>query len=293
MKLNHRFARGTILALFPTLWGISVLNMAAKPSNWVSKRAIANGVEAELSYQKNARTPKYQSVRLKIWQGGQVVFNEAVSRQQNSDQPLLEQSPDSLKVQDLDNDRHPEIIADFYTGGAHCCYYSLIYRFDPNQHTYTPTQHNWGNGFYRLSDSNYDGVMEFEGQDDRFSGRFTSFSGSAQPMQIWRFQQGRMLDVTRQFPRLVEASATRNLLLMQKTGQAQIEPKGAIAAFLADKHSQNQGEEGWQLIQQLYKGDDKEKFFEDLDKFLTATKYTNSPQSESHVPADAPAESES
>jgi hypothetical protein len=274
MRSRHlRFARIGILALFPTLWGISALNMAAQPSNWVTKQVISEGVQAELSYQRSSRSPKYRAVRLKILQAGRVVMDEVLPRQQNTDQPLLEQSLEGLQVKDLDGDRQPEVVVDLYTGGAHCCYYSLIYRFDGPKQSYTPTQHSWGNGFYRLADLNGDGVAEFESQDDRFAGRFASYIGSAYPVQIWRFEQGRMVDYTKLFPAQVEASATRNLLMMQKAGKTRVEAKGAIAAYLADKQSQGRGEEGWQLVQQLYQAEDKEKFLANVKKFLQDSGY--------------------
>jgi hypothetical protein len=278
-----------LLMLFPTLWGISAVNMATQPSNWVARRVagdgVAAGTQAELSYQRSSRSDpdrpnrerssQYRHVRLKIWRAGQVVLDDILPRQKSTDQPLLEQSLAGLQVKDLDNDRQPEVVVDFYTGGAHCCHYSLIYRFDPQKQTYTATQHNWGNGFYHLADLNGDGIVEFEGQDDRFVGRFASYAGSTFPTQIWRFEQGRMVDQTRSFPAQLEASATRNLLTMQQSVMTQGEAKGAIAAYLADKYSQGRGAEGWQLVQQLYIGPDRERFFAKLQQFLQTAGYVS------------------
>ena len=39
-------------------------------------------------------------------------------------------SPRPLTVRDLDGDGEPEVLVDLYTGGAHCCFYTVILRFD-------------------------------------------------------------------------------------------------------------------------------------------------------------------
>ncbi|WP_256874547.1 hypothetical protein [Nostoc sp. C057] len=49
--------------------------------------------------------------------------------------------------------------------------------------------------------------------------------------------------------------------------------KGFLAAYLADKYLLNQGQDGWQRVQQAYKKSDRTKFFADLRKFLRETGY--------------------
>jgi hypothetical protein len=280
--LDYRFARVGILALFPTLWGISVLNMAAQPAAWVTKQVNQGDIQVELTYPLAERAPKARrinhqpaasgAIRLKISQAGQPPLETIVPRQKPTDQPIV----NGIRIQDLDDDRQPEIIVDFYTGGSHCCYYSLIYHRTVASASYQPTQHNWGNGLYRLLDLSQEKTPVFSSQDDRFTGRFASTAAAGDPSQIWRFEQGRMVNVTRQFPFLLEQSATRNLMAIQTASHQQQNAKGAIAAYLADKHSQGKGTEGWQLIEQLYQADDKEKFFGDLKTFLIETGYGTS-----------------
>jgi hypothetical protein len=286
--LDYRFARVSILALFPTLWGISVLNMAAQPAAWVTKQVNAGDIQVELTYPLAERIPNARrindqpsksgtsgtsgAIRLKISQAGQPPLETIVPRQKPTDQPIV----NGIHIRDLDHDRQPEVIVDFYTGGSHCCYYSLIYHRSAASGTYQPTQHNWGNGLYRLVDLNQESKPVFSSQDDRFTGRFSSTAAAGDPSQIWRFEQGRMVNVTRQFPLLLEQSATRNLMAIQTASHQQQNAKGAIAAYLADKHSQGKGAEGWQLIEQLYQADDKEKFFGDLKTFLQETGYGTS-----------------
>lgn len=271
--LKHRLARYGLLATFPIVWTIAVLSMAAKPSPWVKKTVISGEVKAVLSYEKAAAAPRFRNVHLKIFQNGRRVFSEAIPRDQVDDQVLAEQAADAFQVRDLDNDGQPEVIVDMFTGGTHCCTYSQIYRFNPDIRTYTPTQHQWGNSFYQLVDLDQDGIPEFQSRDDRFSGKFTSYAASANPMQIWRYEAGQMVDRTRDYAQQVEQSATQHLVALQRVARNQGESKGVIAAYLADRYSLGQGDDSWPLIAQLYQGNDQQQFFDNVEQFLRKTGY--------------------
>lgn len=56
----------------------------------------------------------------------------------------------SVSVVDLDRDGEPEVLFDLYTGGAHCCLYTMFFRFAAG--TYVRHVHSWGNPGYRLRD---------------------------------------------------------------------------------------------------------------------------------------------
>ncbi|WP_193195233.1 hypothetical protein [Nostoc sp. MG11] len=49
--------------------------------------------------------------------------------------------------------------------------------------------------------------------------------------------------------------------------------KGFLAPYLANKYMLGQGQDGWQRVQQAYKGRDRTKYFADLRKFLRETGY--------------------
>src|SRR5207248_7223300 len=58
----------------------------------------------------------------------------------------------TITLRDLDGDGEPEILLDFWFGGAHCCYWTRIYRWDPRSRTYANTAHFRGNVGYRPED---------------------------------------------------------------------------------------------------------------------------------------------
>ncbi len=273
--LKHRLARISLLATVPIVWGVAVLSMAATPSPWVKKTAIAGNVKAVLSYERSSSAPRFRNVRLKIFQNGQRVYNEAIPRDQVDDQVLAEQADTAFQVRDLDQDGQPEIIVDLFTGGTHCCTYSQIYRFDPAIGNYQAIQHKWGNSFYQLVDFDQDGQPEFQSRDDRFTGKFTSFAASANPLQIWRFEQGQMVDRTKAYGLQVEASASQHLLALQRVSGRPSDAKGVIAAYMADRYSLNQGDDSWKLMKTLYQGDDQQRFLAEVEQFLQQTGYRN------------------
>ncbi|MFM2430966.1 MAG: hypothetical protein RLZZ511_2179 [Cyanobacteriota bacterium] len=273
--LKHRRTRISLLVAFPIVWAIAVLGMAAKPSPWVKKIAVNGTVKAVLSYEKSQSSPRFRNVRLKVLHQGQRVFNESIVRDRLVDQVLADQGEGAFQVRDLDRDGQPEILVDLFTGGTHCCTYTQIYKFDPKANTYQATSHKWGNSFYQLVDLNQDGMLEFQSRDDRFTGKFTTYAASANPVQIWRFEAGRMVDRTRDYQTQVEASATQHLLAMQRVMDSPQDAKGVVAAYMADRYSLNQASDSWKLMEQLYQGGDRQEFFAEVERFLKQTGYAN------------------
>ena len=145
--------------------------------------------------------------------------------------------PQVLRVRDLDGDGEPEIVVDLYTRGAHCCLYSLFYRYDAAAVAYVLVRHVWGNPGYRVRDLDGDGVPELRSADDRFAYEFTSYAGSGLPVQIWRFDAAGLVDVTAAFPRVVRADASSwwRLYARERSHESS-DVRGIFAAWLADKY---------------------------------------------------------
>jgi hypothetical protein len=178
-----------------------------------------------------------------------------------------------LPILDLDGNKEPEVIADFFTGGAHCCTYSLIYRYDSKFQQYKRIRQEWGNGAYRLQDLDKDGLPEFNSRDDRFAYAFTAYAASGYPLQIWQYRQGKMIDVTRRYPKLIFNHASELWQTYTQLRQQGDDGKGFLAAYLADKYLLGQGQDGWQRVQQAYKKSDRAQYFAQLRKFLRESGY--------------------
>jgi hypothetical protein len=261
-------------------------NSQVKP--FTAQRSAGN-ITAELSVdliQEPERFTQYKNTRIKITRQGKTVFDQAIA-DHSTTQDLNEQwvavalesrdTSEEMILRDLDGDQEPELMVNFYSGGAHCCTSSAIYHYTPQTNTYTPMVHGWGNaGGPNLKDVNQDGKLELISRDDRFAYAFGSYAGSGYPLQIWNYRNGSMLDVTQQYRQLVynDAYFWWQTFQERKREQDTVEyGKGPLAAYVADKYLIGEGKDGWERAQKMYSGKDKAEFFQNLRKFLQETGY--------------------
>ena len=142
-------------------------------------------------------------------------------------------------------------IVDLYTGGAHCCWFTLFLRWDGR--TYRSTQHLWGDPSYDLTDLDHDGRPELVSADDRFAYAFTSYAASALPIQIWRYDRGTLTDVTPSYPALVRKDAASLWTdYLQTRNQNGADERGLLAAWLADEYRLGLAKDGWGKIRAAY-----------------------------------------
>jgi hypothetical protein len=127
-------------------------------------------------------------------------------------------------------------------GGAHCCSWSRIYRYNASRHRYVPVEHFWGNGgFLKLGDLNGDRVPEFISVDDRFANDFDGYAGSVRPIQIWSYRRGGFRDVTRRFPNQIDADAKGIWRLYLKHRGKKSSVRGILPAWAADEYMLGRG----------------------------------------------------
>lgn len=138
-----------------------------------------------------------------------------------------------LTVRDLDGDGEPEVILDTYTGGAHCCAVSLVFRKVSSR--YVRSVAWWGNPGYRLADFDRDGRVELVTADDTFGYLFTSWASSGEPLLVFRYARGKLTAVTREFPKQIQADADQYWhAAQQQLRGTDGEPCGLLAAWAAD-----------------------------------------------------------
>ena len=157
----------------------------------------------------------------------------------------------SLQVADLDGDGEPEVLLDIYTGGAHCCVDTWIYRFTRTTYTGTPAQ--WGDVGYTLKDLDGDGVPELRSFDDHFAYAFTDFAESWFPPQIWQFRAGKLNGVTRNYPALIKSDVKRALRVYHGRARRTGDLRGVVAAYVADQYLLGHGSAGWKLVRSARK----------------------------------------
>jgi subtilisin-like proprotein convertase family protein len=213
-----------------------------------TQRAGARRTEAALSYRES--NDVYRGLRLRISRRGRTLFDAPPRRVHPcacpNDGPV---GGGAVRVRDLDRDGEPEVLVDFYSGGAHCCFYTDVYRYVARSRTYRPTVGYWGDLSPKLVDLGLDGRPEFRTGDDRFAYAFTAFAASAFPVRILRFDHGRFVDVTRRFPRFVRGDAAELYALYRsQLRSSAYDVRGILAAWLADRYSLGRGRAGWRVL---------------------------------------------
>lgn len=203
-----------------------------------SQSASSGRVSATLSYRE--QDFGYRDFRLKIRRAGRSLFDAAPGR------PIGQGwRPVELRVRDLDGDREPEVLADFYSGGAHCCTYSAIYRYVRGR--YVRRVFSWGNPGYGLTGLDRDARPEFVTEDDRFNYAFTAYAFSRAPIRILSYDRGRLREVTRRFPGSIARDAA-SALRDYRTLPAHSDARGILAAYVADEVLLGHAERGWSVV---------------------------------------------
>ena len=201
-----------------------------------SETASSGAVTATLTYDIGSYPLDATNVRIAITRAGATLLDTAVPDPCNSCAVVpagLSSGSSSLTIRDLDGDGEPEVLFDMYTGGAHCCSNTWIYRFTGSSYSGTPAI--WGDVGYTLADLDGNGVPELRSLDDRFAYAFTDYADSAFPPMIFSFKAGVLTDVTRNFPALVKKDAARQLRLYRKYRHSR-DVRGVVAAYVADKY---------------------------------------------------------
>jgi hypothetical protein len=189
----------------------AALASTAAAARHVVETASEGTVEAELSYDFKAPYT-FTHAHLTIKRDGKVLADEKLRPLTSYSEVVPARYFDhqkSVAIRNLDSDVEPEVVLDLYSGGAHCCWYSMVYRYDAATDAYLSARHIWGNATYRNADLDDDGLPEFLSRDDRFAYEFTDFADSSWPVQVLTYRPGRFVDVTRRFPALIRRDARR------------------------------------------------------------------------------------
>jgi hypothetical protein len=209
---------------------------AAATIRHVVETAVDGSVRADFTFDYDARDHRFTNPHLTISRSGSVLIDAAVPAPPDTEvQPARYFAhKKSVAVRDLDGGGEPEVVLDLYSGGAHCCWYTQVYRYAPSTDAYLMATRDWGNAGYRFVDVDHDGLPEFVSGDDRFAYIFTDFASSSFPPRIWNYRDGLFNDVTRRFPARIRRDAHRQWhWALAKPTRA--DNRGFLAAWTADR----------------------------------------------------------
>jgi hypothetical protein len=210
--------------------------------------------------------------RIEIVRAGATLVDEPVTvdvQGQRIDNPYpgpLRGYSHSVLVQDMDGDGEPEVLIDAYSGGAHCCERTRVYRFRRGDYGFTT--HQWGNQVYDLRDLDGDGRREFVSADDAFSYAFAAYAFSRWPILILESRGSRLVERTRDFPGAVrrDMRAQRHAYRVARRHHDVVGP--ALGAYAADLHHLGRHAEARRVVARaLRRGELRRRHTSDLGPF--------------------------
>lgn len=229
-----------VAVLAVVLGAVVASNAAAAPRPHV-ERAQAGTVQAVFSYSWDPASFRFSRQHIAISRDGTTRFSANLRRPPMSGGTANAQPAGffshkrSVSLTDLDGDGEPEVVLDLYWGGAHCCWYTQIYRYDATTQHYRPLVHVWGNVNYVLADLDHDGRQELVTRDDRFSYAFTDFADSRWPVRILGYRAGKLLVVTKSYPSEIRRDSASLWHEAMARGRTKATNQGIMAAWAADQ----------------------------------------------------------
>jgi hypothetical protein len=199
--------------------------------------ATKGGVRTQFSYDYSQTRFRFSHLHLKIDRAGAALLDSPVRPLHDAYdvQPGSFRAGKSVSVADLDGSGEPEVVLYLYWGGAHCCWYTQVYRYASATNSYSLSTHIWGNPAARSVDLGHDGRPEFVSGDDRFPYEFADFADSSWPVSIWAYRAGTFTNVTRRFPATIRADARRQWGAAFSRHNAGRTKRGVLAAWAADE----------------------------------------------------------
>jgi hypothetical protein len=262
------------------------------PATAPAKReeASAGGVTAVLTY-TCPKSAVCKDFKLKITRNGVQLVSDSLTPSSFKEAGIAPGRPvgKSVLVTDLDRDGEREVVVDLYSGGAHCCFYSLIYGYRTPPAGYDRTYHPWGDAGYTLRDIGHNGIKELSSGDYRFAYAFSSFAESRFPVQIWHYAGpgAKLKDVTRRFRRQVRRQARRLFRAVRGFRRQHLDIRGLLAAYQADNYNlgRKRAARGWRQLRALARkgrlkrprggtGPSGKRYLKSLHRFLRRLHYT-------------------
>jgi opacity protein-like surface antigen len=234
-----------------TIQCLAVLLALAAPATAAAATQTASGGGITATFSFTGHWPNYHHQRLMIERNGQQAYDAAVSSKlcgQLCAPGAIGQHATSVHVLDLESNGTPDVVLDLYSGGAHCCTLEQVFSYDEATNTYVKTEHDFGDPGDQIRQ--LDGRYLFFTADDSFAYAFTDYAASGLPLQILSFSGGSFHNVTRSYPKLIAADASRWLKAFDSmAGMHYSDSVGVAAAWSADEELLGHGTEVHQFLE--------------------------------------------
>jgi hypothetical protein len=177
----------------------------------------------------------------------------------------------SLTGADVTGEGHPDVIVEIFTGGAHCCFSTLVYDLGSTLTKVLETpQSNCGG---RFEDLDGDGVFEFVTCDDLFAYVYCAYAASPMVKVILQYEPGRgYVPASPRFAHLYAediAVHTRRAEGTEDFGDWDGTNKCAVLPLVLDYVYIGQADQAWATLNRLYDYPDRLLFWTEVVRAVT------------------------
>jgi hypothetical protein len=211
----------------------------AAPAVAATQAASNAGVSATLSYSYDKKSGVYTDMHLKIVRDGHQLLSQALKVPGVCGTYCGPLSAESLLVEKLEGAGEATVLVRLYSGGAHCCEVDEAFTYNSRAATYTESAEDFGNYGEQLK--RLDGRYVFESENNDFAYAFTDYAASGAPLELFTLKNGRFVNVTRSYPKLIADDAARWLKAFEDAAPQYVDTTGLIAAWAADEDELGNG----------------------------------------------------
>lgn len=165
--------------------------------------------------------------------------------------------------EDVNGDGYLDAIVHLYSGGAHCCYATVLYSLGPSPIRYVVEPGSNCPGEFRDLDG--DGVYEFLTCDDSFAYRFCPFAQSPLVRVVLKFMPGQgYVPASPEFPEIYAEEIAQHRAQAEETlNQGPFpdrdgSPKSVVLVLVLDYLYSGQPEKAWEALYHYYRYPDVE-----------------------------------
>jgi hypothetical protein len=186
---------------------------------------------------------------------------------------------------DLTGEGHPDVVIHVFTGGAHCCFSTIVYDVGPGLTKVLETPLSNCDGTFEDLDG--DGVAELITCDDLFAYTFCSFAGSPATQVVLQYDPGRgYVPASPRFAELYDEAIARHIETAENAqpgemGEWDATNKCAILPLVLDYLYSGREEEARSQFDGLYDYPDALLFWAEIMRGVA--------DSSLYVPSEAPA----
>lgn len=171
---------------------------------------------------------------------------------------------------DITGEGNPDLILECYSGGAHCCFSTIVYDLGAVLTVIPVGRESNCSGYFEDLDG--DAILEFVTCDDAFAYAYCPYCASPTVRAILRYEPGRgYVPAGPRFAHLYIEEIARDRALAEKTtpgemGEWDQTTKCAVLPLVLDYLYSGEPETAWQVLERYYPFPDRAAFREEIER---------------------------